>query len=464
MKYVLYGAGLIGKMFYDHLKNKYDIVCFADRSQEKQGQMYLGLDVIPPEKIIETGLTVIISVGWNLQFEIMRYLFEMGIKEFYIINNYDTKELLYIDFRQYSNINEQKNKICVLKNDHSATADKCFTEGNPFDDLIVVSINSKIRDNDFFYHYLTCSLVITQFMNMPQLKGKRRIEMWHGLTIKTLGEMSRDKRDWRILSSEKSNNIDAFCTTSKLYEIIFGYSFNIPYEKFRITGYPRNDALFTADGRGCLEAIYGKIKQKNIVIYLPTFRENTEVFKELRLNGANEFIFDMPGFNITEFNRFLENNDILFLAKMHSWQIKQTGESLAESFKNSGNIKLLTDEMLNEHNIVLNEILNGTNCLISEYSSVIIDYLLLDKPIILTPTDLEAYEESRGLVFEPYGAWMPGEIALDSEQLKTAIVNAVFGEDTYKKDRERFKRIAHKYEDANSVRRLLEVARELLGL
>jgi CDP-glycerol glycerophosphotransferase (TagB/SpsB family) len=99
-----------------------------------------------------------------------------------------------------------------------------------------------------------------------------------------------------------------------------------------------------------------------------------------------------------------------------------------------------------------------------DYSSVIIDYLLTDKPIILTPTDLEAYAKTRGLTMEPYEAWMPGEIALTYEELMKALDNALFGKDEYRRERERIKRITHQYIDGKSAERVLELARELMGI
>lgn len=42
----------------------------------------------------------------------------------------------------------------------------------------------------------------------------------------------------------------------------------------------------------------------------------------------------------------------------------------------------------------LYEILPHTDLLITDYSSVYFDYLLLDKPIVFTPTDLGEYSKN----------------------------------------------------------------------
>ena len=42
------------------------------------------------------------------------------------------------------------------------------------------------------------------------------------------------------------------------------------------------------------------------------------------------------------------------------------------------------------------ETLNAADLLITDYSSVYFDYLLLDRPLIFVPVDLEEYIETRG--------------------------------------------------------------------
>ena len=77
-------------------------------------------------------------------------------------------------------------------------------------------------------------------------------------------------------------------------------------------------------------------------------------------------------------------------------------------------------------------------------------------------SDFDSYSETIGFNMEPYDAWMPGEIAIEYDQLVKAINNALLGEDVYKEERERFRRITHRYIDGNSTERVLTVAREIL--
>jgi len=453
MKYALFGAGTLGERYYNLLKDKYDIACFVDNDIKKHGKEYLSLGVISPASLLESGLAVIIASAHVI--DIMLQLFDMGIKVFYLPESAASPNLLHIDFTKHDSIAEKPNKICVIRQNYAGADSSALIKNNPFDDLNIVEVNALSKDSYYYYHYITSVLIVSQFLE-PIHGNKKSIELWHGsFLIKAIGYTVKERID--KMGADYVHNAfatkTAICSLSELSNIFFGYCFKIEPSKFRITGYPHNDFLFNNDGINALEKCFGEISQKYIVIYMPTYRERLDSAK----NGESTFVFDMPGFDETDFNDFLSQNDILFLHKMHALHIAQA------TISDTKNVKQLTDAILDEQNIDLYEALSGTDCLVSDYSAVIIDYLLTDKPIILTPTDLESYTESRGLLLEPYDAWMPGEIALDYNQFKRALKNALFGEDSYKTDRLRLKRITHKYTDGKSTERVLKLARELLG-
>lgn len=454
MKYVLFGAGALGRKVYNLLKYEYNIVCFADNDSMKQTQKYLSIDIINPNQILELGLTPIIAVNEIYRMTIINQLYDINVKKFYIINDDDITKLNYIDLIPYGNIEENKNKICILRRKSSASIAKCFKLYNPFNDLIIEEVNVKKIDSESFYAYKSSSLIITQFLE--DTGSKKSIELWHGFFIKPIGLLNPNGD--RLNYHSRAITKNSICSLSKLYSIFIGYCLNVPYNKLSVTGYPRNDMLITADGKKNLEILFGRIEQKYILIYMPTFREHVRFNSKKARKNENEFIFDMPNFNIDDFNEFLIENDILFISKMHPVQINH------ETFKETDNIKVLTDNMLDEVNMDLYEIINGTDCLISDYSSIITDYLLVDKPIILTPLDIEAYIKRWGLMMEPYDAWMPGEIVIDFEPLKEAILNSLFNHDKYKIDREKLRKITHFYTDAKSTERVLTLARKILDL
>lgn len=452
MKFVLFGAGLLGKSYYSLLKDKYNIAYFADNHPEKHGTTFSELTIISPEQISKMNVSVIITSSYHL--EIAEQLYAMGIKEFYIPSKYGTAELTRIDLSEYGFIQEIPNKICVVGHHNAGAVSKALVYSNPYDDINVVLLKDSEKNKEYYYHYLSSSLIITQYSE--QCGNKKSIELWHGFTIKALYFMSQEKNERGLASSKHDifKKKTAVCSMSHLYSVFMGSCLHLDFNKFNITGYPRNDMIFKSDGKKMLEQLIGPVKQRKILFYVPTYRESLYT----KNGDSAAFINDMRGYDEAIFNDFLDKNDILFLYKQHAVQLNR------KMFKDSKNIIEITDDMLHTSDVDLYEILNSVDVLISDYSSIIIDFLLTDKPIILTPLDLDQYSKTRGLMLEPYDAWMPGEIVLDYNQLQQAIIGSLYGEDKFKKDRERLKRITHKYADGNSSERVLTLARNLLEL
>ena len=115
-----------------------------------------------------------------------------------------------------------------------------------------------------------------------------------------------------------------------------------------------------------------------------------------------------------------------------------------------------------KENMDLYEILPHTDMLITDYSSVYFDYLLLNKPIVFINTDLEKYRETRGLLLEPYDQWTPGLKVREFEELIKVIKNS-FSEDTFIKQRKELIDIFHTYKDGKSTERLEAFIKEILN-
>jgi CDP-glycerol glycerophosphotransferase (TagB/SpsB family) len=168
------------------------------------------------------------------------------------------------------------------------------------------------------------------------------------------------------------------------------------------------------------------------------------------------YFFSWPCYSSNDFEMFLQAQGILLLVKIH------TAELTELNLRGTDSIRFISDEMLSTCDCLLFELLGATDAIITDYSSIAVDFLLLDKPIVYTVRDVDEYSEKHGLMTEPFDAWAPGEVVEDYEGLKTAIHNALFGEDKFKDKREQIRRIMHKYNDSESTRRVLDLARSLI--
>ena len=77
-----------------------------------------------------------------------------------------------------------------------------------------------------------------------------------------------------------------------------------------------------------------------------------------------------------------------------------------------------------------------TDALITDYSSVYFDYLLLDKPIGFVVDDLDDYRQNRGFLLEPVGRWMPGTRIEALKDLKEFARSVAQGDDLHREDRQ----------------------------
>jgi CDP-glycerol glycerophosphotransferase (TagB/SpsB family) len=76
-------------------------------------------------------------------------------------------------------------------------------------------------------------------------------------------------------------------------------------------------------------------------------------------------------------------------------------------------------------------LLRHTHALISDYSSIFFDYLLLDRPVVFYPYDLDAYRtRSRGL-YDDYDAVTPGPKAYDAAALERLLVDLLSSYDAH---------------------------------
>ena len=74
-------------------------------------------------------------------------------------------------------------------------------------------------------------------------------------------------------------------------------------------------------------------------------------------------------------------------------------------------VQFIQESDLEMAGIQLYELLGQTDALMTDYSSVAVDYMLCDKPIAFLLEDYEAYRKNRGFVFEDPLQYMPGSDA-----------------------------------------------------
>jgi hypothetical protein len=94
--------------------------------------------------------------------------------------------------------------------------------------------------------------------------------------------------------------------------------------------------------------------------------------------------------------------------------------------------------------------------MISDYSSVTLDYLILNKPVIYLNSLAEDYSKTRGMILEDnYEITMPGIKVVTYKDLERELIENL-ETDKYKQEREKSLPLVHKYCDNKSAERVYE--------
>ena len=236
------------------------------------------------------------------------------------------------------------------------------------------------------------------------------------------------------LNLKYNQYVDYFLTTTrdKKDQNIISSAFKLSHKKNINLGYPKNDILFIKD-----KVFINKLKDdyyipdniKKVILYAPTWRKS-RVFK-FPLSKSELMILD----------KLLKETNALLLLKGHMLDVKT-------NIKDYDNIKLV------DSSADIQELYLISDILITDYSSTMFDFSLLNKPIILFPYDLEKFIKLKGLYYN-LEEIAPGPIVFTAKELIEAIRNIDVINNEYEEKRIRIRDRFNKYKDGKSTERIL---------
>jgi CDP-glycerol glycerophosphotransferase (TagB/SpsB family) len=94
--------------------------------------------------------------------------------------------------------------------------------------------------------------------------------------------------------------------------------------------------------------------------------------------------------------------------------------------------------------------------LVSDYSALYHDFLLLDRPIGLVPYDYEDFKKKNGFLYD-YFAHAPGRIIKNQSNFYEFINEVKSGNDSFSKNRLLLKKLIHRWTDNTACSRVLEI-------
>ena len=126
-------------------------------------------------------------------------------------------------------------------------------------------------------------------------------------------------------------------------------------------------------------------------------------------------------------------------------------------------IRFIDNRFYSEHGLAAYEFVGACDGLITDYSSVLFDYLLLDKPIGLTWQDVEAYKKVPGVVLDMECLRPCGEMLDTPEDFDRFFATVCSGDDPHAAGREELKALTNRYTDDRSTERFLAYLKERLS-
>lgn len=314
----------------------------------------------------------------------------------------------------------------------------------------------KVRKKGFkyFYYSIVAKFWIFDSRHPQYLLKKDKciyIQTWHGTPLKKLGldmeyiNMSGETNIEKYKANFKRNSEkwDYLISQNRFSSKIFKRAFNFNGKTLEI-GYPRNDILINKkEDMNFIKEIKNKLNipdGKKIILYAPTWRDN-QFYKKGIYKFASEMDFELMEKELS--------NDYIILVKYH-YLVNEN----SDWNKNPDFVKILDEKA------EIQELYLITDILITDYSSVMFDYSLLEKPMIFYLYDLEFYKNNlRDFYFDIYKE-LPGHIIENNKELLAILKK--FKEKNYlekhsnlfKEKYKNFKEKYNQYDDANSSKKI----------
>ena len=284
------------------------------------------------------------------------------------------------------------------------------------------------------YYYLRTSwLFVFSHPYWYHKTRKKQIvaNVWHGVPIKGVS-----------LTDNKDNHkcFDFFIAPTK--EVLpFFAKIGFPEEKAIICGAPRLDELFNGNPEEVFSRLFPYQNGDKVIICMPTYKQCADKNDStVRDQFTLEVIRDVNEYILL--NSFLRKNNVHLIIKPHPLQVVDD-----LWLEDATNIHYINNRLLLDRNIILYRLLGCCDALISDVSSVIYDYLLLNRPIGILTRCFDQY--TRGFLVENIVDYLPGTNIRDFDDLVSFVIDCLQDNDRLEEKRQSVSRTVNKLPAGN---------------
>ncbi len=282
---------------------------------------------------------------------------------------------------------------------------------------------------------------------VPGISRRNRINinLWHGIPLKQIRYFCKGSFLPGYLDIQ-SKHTSLIISSSSVDRLAMIASFQIPPERVVVTGLPRNDLL--SNPKKYLKILPHLQKEQNdiatikrdkiLILYAPTYRENNMEDALHTIEKEDEILLATI---LQKFNAILGIRDHPYSNKYFFPYLHENDFAVDISSKTISNTNIL---------------LNSVDVLITDYSSIWIDFLLLKRPILGYCPDLDAYLEERGFLYD-FNTIFPGPITSTIKDLVVQIDHSLsnLGSEIPEKQKLTY-HLFHKYNDGLNTQRVLD--------
>jgi len=309
----------------------------------------------------------------------------------------------------------------------------CFNDPKAYNQSVPCKIVHRLSLS-YFYHlarskYFVLNQPLPGFVKLK--KNQIFVQTWHGTPLKKIAadvsyenplKVKKLSSNWTYLLSQNSYS-------TEIFRRAFLFDKTIIEE-----GYPKNDKFFDLNKQK-INRIKKQLRlplNKKIILYAPTWRD-----------GSTE-CFDVK----IDFNNFLKDigKDWVVVLRLHSVLSGRIKLSIFEPEKvyDFSNYDCSEDLMI------------ASDVLITDYSSIMFDYSVLNKPIIFYAYDLIDYADNLRGMYLDYGKTVPGPVVKTQDSLSKQIMSLSGYWEKHGKKYTSFKKRFTNLEDGNVTKRVVE--------
>ena len=283
--------------------------------------------------------------------------------------------------------------------------------------------------NRMIYDFTTSEVILLEdyfrYTSFVRLKKEQELcQLWHACGAYKKFGYSRLNGNENIKIHQGYKKYTKVITSAEAIRENYAEAFGISIEKTKATGVPRTDVFFDEQCKAekCVKFYeeYPELKNKKIILFAPTYRGKR----------AEDASYE---FGKIEFESLYQQlkEEYVIIFKWHPALYNNLKRKHILVYDESKYKDFLYD--MSEKREV-NDLLFVADILVTDYSSVIFDYALLNKPIIYFMYDIEQYEGGRGLYYE-LEEYLYGPIVKTTNDL----IMAIKEEKNFKIERQKFR-------------------------